>query len=275
MFSLIVSGGLEDDRRGTIMASRVFEYTEDEVREVFKPAGALDIPRLLSIPAVFMKEGTGDEVVRFGWLTRVERRGTDYNLFYTIDPDIARMTNADIYEMMSDLQIDDFEFSRNHWAVKDVDLFQVLYRHRLVKSPSPKIFKLSESPINTKLVSFMMPFTAPFNAVYSDVKAVLKEEGYRCQRADDMWVHDHIITDIIELICTSAVVVCDLSTKNPNVFYEAGIAHTLGKEVILITQSHDDVPFDLRSIRYIHYLNNGEGRSKLAKEVLSRVERLV
>lgn len=274
MFSLIVSGGLEDDRRGTIMASRVFEDTDDEVRETFKPAGALDVPRLMSIPAVFMKEGIGDEVVRFGWLTRVERKGTNYNLFYTIDPDLPRMTNADLYEMMSELQMDDFEFHRNHWAVKDVDLFQVLYRHRLGKSPSPKIFKLSESPINTKLVSFMMPFTAPFNSVYSDVKAVLKEEGYRCQRADDMWVHDHIITDIIELICTSAVVVCDLSTKNPNVFYEAGIAHTLGKEVILITQSADDVPFDLRSIRYIHYLNNAEGRGKLAQEVLARVQKI-
>ena len=106
------------------------------------------------------------------------------------------------------------------------------------------------------------------------MKATLEADGYQCQRADDMWVHDHIMTDIIELICTSAVVVCDLSGKNPNVFYEAGIAHTLGKEVILITQSHEDVPFDLRPIRYLNYLNNGEGRLKLASEILARVQSL-
>lgn len=274
MFNLIVSGGLENDRRGTIMASRVLEYTEDEVRELFKPNGTLDVPRLLSIPTIFMEEGSGNQVVRFGWLARVERRGTEYQLSYTIDPDIPRMTNAELGEIASELHIDDFEFHRNHWAIKDADLFQVLYRQRLGKGLCPNIFKLSDKPINPKLVSFMMPFSGPFTSVYNDVKSALEADGYVCQRADDMWVHDHIMTDIIELICTSAVIVCDLSTKNPNVFYEAGIAHTLGKEVILITQSADDVPFDLRSIRYIPYLNNAEGRGKLAQEVLARVQKI-
>lgn len=111
---------------------------------------------------------------------------------------------------------------------------------------APDIFQLSEKRVNPKLISFMMPFSGPFTAVYNDVKAALEEAGYQCQRADDMWVHAHIMTDIIEMICTSAVIVCDLSTKNPNVFYEAGVAHMLGKEVILISQSHDDVPFDLK-----------------------------
>ena len=118
----------------------------------------------------------------------------------------------------------------------------------------------------------MMPFSGPFTSVYQDVKSVLEADGYQCQRADDMWVHAHIMTDIIELICTSAVIVCDLSGKNPNVFYEAGIAHTLGKEVVLITQSPEDVPFDLRPIRYLDYLNNGEGRARLAGDILARVQ---
>lgn len=58
---------------------------------------------------------------------------------------------------------------------------------------------------------------------------------------------------------------------NPNVFYEAGIAHTLGKHVIPITQVADHIPFDLRHHRYIHYLNNKEGLAKLGAEVASRV----
>ena len=80
--------------------------------------------------------------------------------------------------------------------------------------------------------------------------------------------------DIIELICTSKVVICDLSGKNPNVFYEAGIAHTLGKEVMLITQNMEDVPFDLRALRCITYLNNQEGCDHLAKEVVARLQRV-
>lgn len=271
MFNLIVAGGLENDRRGSIMAGRVFEYTPVELEERFQEGGMLDISGVMSLPTLLMEEGTGDEVAGVGWLTRVERKGTEYQLHYSLDTDIPRMTNSEIHELASDLHMDDFEFHRNHWAIKDVDLFHVLLRRKLAKNPAPKVFQLSEKPVSPKLVSFMMPFSGSFTSVYQDAKAVLEGHGYRCQRADDMWVHSHIMTDIIELICTSAVIVCDLSDKNPNVFYEAGIAHTLGKEVILIAQSHDDVPFDLRPIRYLHYLNNSEGRSKLAAEVLARV----
>ncbi len=69
--------------------------------------------------------------------------------------------------------------------------------------------------------------------------------------------------------------ICDCTGKNPNVFYEAGIAHTLGKEVILITQSASDVPFDLRHLRYVSYLNNREGRKELAVQVQARLTTLL
>lgn len=273
MFNLIVSGGLENERRGSIMAGRVFEYSSaDELDEQFKPGGTLDVAGVMALPTLFMEEGIGDEIARVGWLNRIERKGAEFQLHYSMEADVPPMTNADIYGLASELHMDSFEFHRNHWAIKDVDLFHVLYRRKLGERATPTVFQLSDKPVNPKLVSFMMPFSGSFTSVYQDVKAVLEADGYQCQRADDMWVHAHIMTDIIELICTSSVIVCDLSGKNPNVFYEAGIAHTLGKEVVLITQSHEDVPFDLRPIRYLDYLNNGEGRAKLAGEILARVQ---
>lgn len=51
----------------------------------------------------------------------------------------------------------------------------------------------------------------------------------------------------------------------------AGIAHTLGKHVIPITQNAEDIPFDLRHHRYIRYLNNDEGRGVSKREVASRL----
>ena len=80
---------------------------------------------------------------------------------------------------------------------------------------------------------------------------------------------------MVSLIDRSRVVICDCSGRNPNVFYEAGIAHTLGREVILITQSGSDIPFDLRHLRYIAYHNNGEGRTKLKEEVVKRLNTLI
>ncbi|AEK58452.1 conserved hypothetical protein [Acidithiobacillus caldus SM-1] len=58
-------------------------------------------------------------------------------------------------------------------------------------------------------------------------------------------------------------------------FYEAGIAHALGKEVILIAQSQDDVPFDLRHIRYVKYLNNAQGLSVLSDAIASRIQTVI
>jgi len=272
MFNLIVSGRVDNDRRGYITAGRIFNYTSEEVKNQFKKGDEIDFHSIVKFPALLMEEGRTDEIARIAWLSRVIRNGTDYQLDYTIDPYLPKFTNAEIKELQSELDMHDWEFGTNHWAIKDVDLFEILYRKSTERRTQPTVFQWSERPVAPKLVSFMMPFSGSFASVYQDVKTALEAEGYHCKRADDMWLHPHIMTDIIELICTSAVIVCDLSNKNPNVFYEAGIAHSLGKEVILITQSHDDVPFDLRSIRYLHYLNNGEGRAQLAANVVERVQ---
>ena len=58
-------------------------------------------------------------------------------------------------------------------------------------------------------------------------------------------------------------------------FYEAGIAHTLGREVILITQSEHDIPFDLRHLRYVKYLNNAEGRVALVTALQGRLQTIL
>ncbi|MCY1507063.1 hypothetical protein D9M68_413290 [compost metagenome] len=88
---------------------------------------------------------------------------------------------------------------------------------------------------------------------------------------DGIWENHAVIQDVISLIDRSAFVVCDCTGRNPNVFYEIGIAHSLGKEVILITQSGEDIPFDLRHLRYLPYLNNGEGLAGLQAQLTERL----
>lgn len=274
MFNLIVSGSVDNDRKGSILASRVLQYTDDGLKARYAPDDVLDIEAVKAFPTLLMEEGRDDEIVRVAWLSRVVRSGANYDLTYTVDPDMPKFTNADIVALADEFHMHSWEFGTNHWAVKDVDLFQVLLKHKSGQSPAPTAFRLSDKPVNSKLISMMMPFDPSFGAVHSTVKAAIEAEGYECRRADDFWQNTHVMEDIIELICTSRVVICDLSGKNPNVFYEAGIAHTLGKDVILITQSHDHVPFDLRSIRYIHYLNNQQGCDKLAADIVARLQTL-
>ena len=81
-----------------------------------------------------------------------------------------------------------------------------------------------------------------------------------------------IIGDIFLTIETSRLVICDVTGKNPNVLYEAGIAHTRNVDVIFLTQNDEDVPFNLRHIRYIKYLSNGEGLEKLKNELIEFIK---
>src|ERR1043166_4270305 len=99
-------------------------------------------------------------------------------------------------------------------------------------------------------MSVMMPLNAEFDNVYAALRRIAEAVGLRCRRADDIWENPAVIQDVVSLIDRSRAVICDCTGRNPNVFYEIGIAHTLGRKVILITQNPADIPFDLRHLRY-------------------------
>jgi hypothetical protein len=139
---------------------------------------------------------------------------------------------------------------------------------------TPSVFSVPDDEVDIKLVSVMMPFGAELSPVYDAIMAATTQTGMRCERADNIWEHSVVIQDIFTLIFRSFIVVCDFSGKNPNVFYEAGIAHTLGKHVIPITSSDDDIPFDLKHHRYLKYLNNKEGRKDLQAKLAERLRTL-
>lgn len=139
---------------------------------------------------------------------------------------------------------------------------------------SPMVFDIPAEKPEVELLSVMMPFESSMTPVYETIKMSAKAAGFRCLRADNIWEDSTVIQDVFSLIFRSYIVVCDFSGRNPNVFYEAGIAHTLGKHVVPITQNAEDIPFDLRHHRYARYLNNAEGRARLEEELSDRLRNL-
>ena len=279
MYQLLMTGNRGwTGTRGTMSRGRTFEYTADTLTARFKPggiAGTLDVNAVRSLPALFAGETFGDEpqYVRLGTILNVTNVGNDYQIDYIYDADVPPITNARLLELAPELGIEAFEFSRMHWAIKDVDLYRVLLRSGVKPPPrEPTVFNLAPPPTDDNLVSVMMPFAANFNGVYVAIEGVAAELGMTCQRADDIWFHTHIIQDVVTLISKARVVICDLSGRNPNVFYEAGIAHAIGAEVILISQHQTDVPFDLQHIRYINYLPNAQGLADLAINLKRRLQ---
>lgn len=116
-----------------------------------------------------------------------------------------------------------------------------------------------------------MPFSLEYRGVYEAIKRATEQCGLRCLRADDIWEESTIVQDIFNLIFRAQVVIVDFTGKNPNVMYETGIAHTLGKHVVPISQSLDDVPFDMRHHRVLKYLSNVEGLAKLSTDLAKKL----
>ena len=127
---------------------------------------------------------------------------------------------------------------------------------------SPTTFAIPEGAIDNDLVSVMMPFEAGFNDVYTAIKSACEECRFECKRADNVWNHATVIQDIFELIFRSRIVIVDFTGTNPNVMYETGIAHTLGRLVIPIAQSND-VPFNMQHHRVLKYFPNSQGLTAL------------
>jgi hypothetical protein len=115
--------------------------------------------------------------------------------------------------------------------------------------------------VNPRKLFMLMPFGSnELNEFYEDhIKRSIEAIGMNCLRADDIFNNKSIIDDIWRNINEARIIVADLTHRNPNVFYEVGIAHTLGKDVILISQDEGDIPFDLRHIRTIFYKNTTRG----------------
>lgn len=258
-------------------AERVFEYTDGHIVAQFMQNGTPDLNRLMVLPCLFMLEGTGKEIAYVGQINRAHMDGNGIAFGYTLDTDVPPLQNSVIYANRAALDMpNEFEFSRNHWAVKDVDLYRFLLRNIRPRRQRPTVFQIPEHEnIEPTLVSAMMPFDAGFNSVYESIRQAADNVGLGCRRADDIWENPAIIHDVVALIDRSRIVVCDCTGRNPNVFYEAGIAHTLGREVILITQSEHDIPFDLRHLRYVLYLNNAEGRGALIQALQARMQILL
>ncbi|HEX6983461.1 MAG TPA: hypothetical protein VF181_11950 [Balneolaceae bacterium] len=117
----------------------------------------------------------------------------------------------------------------------------------------------------------IMPFSGWFDKYYTDIyKPAINEAGFTSKRADDLYRPGNIVNDIWSYTKNAEVILADLTNKNPNVFYELGLAHAITKPAILITASMDDVPFDLRSLRVIEYDKNAPNWGQILKEKITK-----
>ncbi len=274
MYSLIV--GAVD---GALGAERLLEVVEDGLGDFVGQKSAPNIGLLMALPTLLMPE-IGDlryaQTAQVGTIASLTRAGRDYHFHFVRNTAIPPIPSEHIKAAARALHISDWDLTRTRWSIKSSDLYTVLLEdNNLVGMPSPTVLGVPISPPEPGYIAVMMPFDPAFNPVWDALKATAAEGGWKCQRADDIWEDSVVVNDVVALIARSKVVICDLTNRKANVFYETGIAHALGREVILITQAEQDVPFDLAHYRRVKYLANTEGLAELKATLLSRLHTLM
>lgn len=120
----------------------------------------------------------------------------------------------------------------------------------------------------------IMPFEPEFDRIYANlVVPALELAGYEVKRADNVIDQQNILKDIIHHIVRADLIVAELTSLNPNVLYELGIAHGLLKPTVLIVQKIEEVPFDLRPYRIITYSTHYAEVNKLQDQLRDIAQR--
>jgi hypothetical protein len=136
---------------------------------------------------------------------------------------------------------------------------------------SPIVFSVPPIARDPDLIAVMMPFSREFTETYLEIRKACEAVGLRCERADTIWEESAVIQDVFNLIYRSTAIIVDLSGRNPNVMYECGIAHTLGRPVIPISRNTESLPFDLAHHRVLSYLPDAAGFAQMRAALESRL----
>ena len=109
-----------------VPTSRFLEYTSAVISSQLQGLSIEARDCIKSWPCVLMQEGRGQEKAYVAQVTGVELAGVQVKLTVASLPGRSAILNDDLWKLRSDLDIEQFEFNRNHFAIKDRDLFSLL-----------------------------------------------------------------------------------------------------------------------------------------------------
>lgn len=136
MYNLFMGyiGPSETENEVTVSASRFLEYTDSETQMRYRTLTPDAVREIKAYPCLFMHEHCeGGAFV--GSITNIVASGRDYRVIFERNPDIGIISSEDIERVALELGIDEFEFYRTHWAIKNCDLLKVFAENSI---PKPK-----------------------------------------------------------------------------------------------------------------------------------------
>lgn len=128
--------------------------------------------------------------------------------------------------------------------------------------------KSNDLKTESKLVFVLTPFNNRFSNSFDVIKDVCMSVGLTCMRGDEEFMRSDILPHILRLMCKSSIVIANIEGRNPNVFYELGLAHAFDKKTLLISKTTEHLPIDIKSKRIVVYSNHKELKCQLKDELI-------
>ena len=175
------------------------------------------------------------------------------------------------------LSLKDDELKESHRKVSELlvqPTEEDIDRKRRIVRVNP-IYQGRDFLIEPDLCFVLMEFQPPYTDIYDHlIKPTVEGEGVRCLKSDDIFSTSSVIEDIWANINKAALIIAEISSNNPNVMYELGICHTVGKNVMMITQYPDKIPFNFRHMRCYPYKNDIPGSDELKRNIKSVIKHI-
>lgn len=137
------------------------------------------------------------------------------------------------------------------------------------------LYNITKLSIKPKIF-VVMEFSTEYNELFEEViKPIAEQKGFECIRADQYYTGTPILADIIASIKDSTAIIAEITPNNPNVFYEIGYSHAIGKPTILLCdKKREKLPFDLSGFRTLFYENTIVGKKKIEVSLTKYLENL-
>lgn len=120
---------------------------------------------------------------------------------------------------------------------------------------------------------FLTPFNNEGDKLFEKCRNILSNFDMSLKKTDNQVEKDDILMNIVSLIVKAELIIVNINGQNPNVYYELGIAHAIGKPTILLSRTNlglEDIGFDIRQKRIIMYRSDRE----LEQQLLYQVSRI-
>ena len=160
-------------------------------------------------------------------------------------------------------------------AAKHIDSEYLRLEEKLSLMRHRPIFGPAAEPVMARTMLLLRPEKIGQQGIEETIISALSARNLAYEEAPDIRSGRAAVREMWRSINYAAVILADLTGADPQVMYGLGMAHTLGKETILIYPQGSSYLTDIPRAERIEYESSEAGKARLAEELARVLDRIL